>query len=233
MQQKSKFVYDAEDAEGLLLIPSDGFPLPDAPRALAHPGRLAERQMLLEKPHMQPLNALVAELRREERGFVPDFDPLDGGFRARLLFLMEKPGPMTDPLRPGKPGSGFVSRDNDDGTAAAVFDFMQLARIPREETLIWNTIPWWNGTINLTPGEVQEGLARLDRLVDLLPALEGVVLVGRKAGRARPVLEKWGMPVWQSAHPSPRVRSAYPDLYRSIPEVWSEAARAMERLDES
>jgi hypothetical protein len=50
---------------------------------------------------------------------VPDFDPLDGGVNAQVLFLLEKPGPMA--AEDGKrAGSGFISRDNDDGTAEAI-----------------------------------------------------------------------------------------------------------------
>ncbi len=46
---------------------------------------------------------------------VPDFDPMDAGVEARILFLFEKPGPMTSKHKTGKRvGSGFISRDNDD-----------------------------------------------------------------------------------------------------------------------
>jgi hypothetical protein len=55
--------------------------------------------------------------------------PLDGGTAARVLFLFEKLGPKTS-LHGG--GSGFISRDNDDATAKATFNFMRLATIPRE-----------------------------------------------------------------------------------------------------
>ena len=98
---------------------------------------------------------------------VPDFDPLDGGVEARALFLFEKPGRMTA----GQSGSGFISRDNDDPTAAAIFEFMQQAAIPRELTIIWNVIPWWNGTLAVTKSELQNGASRVNELIHLLPRL--------------------------------------------------------------
>ncbi len=79
-----------------------------------------------------------------------------GGIEARVLFLFEKPGPMTADEAIGKrPGSGFISRDNDDPTAEAVFNFMRQADIPRELTILWNVIPWWN---------VRRGVERLELL---------------------------------------------------------------------
>lgn len=226
MQRKSKFVYDAEDAAGLVIIPAEGLPPPDDPRSLKGMRERAYRKILLAEPHMKPLGHLVEALRAEDRGYVPDLDPRDGGTRARLLFLLEKPGPMTDPSRPGSAGSGFISRDNDDSTAAAVFVFMQLARIPREETLLWNVIPWWNGEIRVGKQEWRDGIARLEALLDILPRLLGVVLVGRKAARAEAAILARGLPVWKTAHPSPRVRARYPALFSAIPQTWTEARQA-------
>src|SRR4051794_39202793 len=83
---------------------------------------------------MKPLLGLLQDLR-DRHGFVPDFDPLDGGARARLLLLLETPGPRIFT-------SAFVSRDNPTGTAANLFRFTQEVGIPRREMLIWNTVPW-------------------------------------------------------------------------------------------
>lgn len=95
MPRKSKFIYDAEDE--LVFISAEGLPVPDMPRSLRDIRQLTHRRMLCNSPHMAPLNAMVTALRAEGRGAVPDFDPLDGGVGARILFLLEKPGPMTDP----------------------------------------------------------------------------------------------------------------------------------------
>ncbi|WP_052650398.1 ADP-ribosylglycohydrolase family protein [Paracoccus sp. PAMC 22219] len=127
----------------------------DAPRSLNSLTAIATRRAMLDLPHMAPLTAYAAKLRARNIGTAPDFDPVDGGTDARLLFLMEKPGPMTDDRAPtGKIGAGSISRDNDDPTAEAVFNFMRQVRIPREDTVLWNVIPWWNGTRNITPSSI-------------------------------------------------------------------------------
>ena len=198
----------------------------DRPRSLRDPLVLAQRRAMLDAPHMRPILAEIGTLRQRPGVVVPDADPLDGGAGARMLFLLEKPGPMTDPNRAGRRrGSGFVSRDNDDPTAEATWQFMAEAGIPRRMTLIWNVIPWWNGTIDIRRGELDGGLEATARLIGLLPALRGVVLVGRKAGRAQPLLAGRGLHVATSPHPSPQVRAAFPAMWRLIGAAWREAGR--------
>jgi hypothetical protein len=51
---------------------------------------------MLDLPHIIPLAEYCRCLRAEGRGTVPEFDPRDGGVAAKVLFLMEKPGPVTD-----------------------------------------------------------------------------------------------------------------------------------------
>jgi hypothetical protein len=74
---------------------------------------------------------------------VRDFDPADGGVKAQALFLFEKPGPMTVTGGRGKrTGSGFISRNNDDPTAEAVFNFMHEAAIPARTDHPMERDPW-------------------------------------------------------------------------------------------
>ncbi|MFC3168507.1 hypothetical protein [Paracoccus fontiphilus] len=120
------------------------------------------RQRLRAAPQVAQLAEYVDSLRAEDRGYVPDFDPLDGGVDAEILFLLEKPGPKTDPANGG---SGFISRDNDDPTAEAICRFMELAQVPRRASLIWNAIPWCNGTTDVSPAERREGMLRLGALM--------------------------------------------------------------------
>src|SRR5690242_12415653 len=93
----------------------------DYPRSMRDAGVRQRRRAMLTLPHVAPLTAYAAELRLRSSVEVPEFDPLDGGVDARVLFLLEKPGPMTaDGSRfSGRSGSGFISRNNDDPTAAA------------------------------------------------------------------------------------------------------------------
>ncbi len=136
---------------------------------------------------------------------MPDLDPADGGTDARLLLLLETPGPGAAPLR-------FVSRDNPTGTAANIRRFTGEAGIRRTDTVIWNAVPWVihaPGARNRAPrrGEVAAGLAELPGFLALLPRLCVVVLAGRIAGEARPAIAaaRPGLPVIAMPHPSPTI----------------------------
>lgn len=198
---------------------------PDNPRAMKGAGVVEARRAMLGLPHIAPLATYSAELRARRLGEVPEFDPLDGGVDATILFLFEKPGPMTTIGSVKKRrGSGFISRDNDDPTADATFDFMRRAGIPRERTAIWNSIPWWNGVRKTTAQELELGLACLDDLICLLSKLKAVMLVGRKAARARQRLENRGITLLESDHPSPIVKARWPRRWEDIPGVWRKLA---------
>ena len=199
---------------------------PEAPRSLRDPEAREARCALLKAPHIHPLTQYVATLRAESACEFPDFDPLDGGVEARLLFLFEKPGPMTSASRTGREGSGFVSRDNDDPTAEAIFRFMHEAGVPRRETVLWNLIPGWNGTRKIIAREVSEGAQEVLRLVRLLPNLRTVVLVGGRARSARPLLADGAFKLFASDHPSPIVRAFRREQWDQIPGNWNEAYRA-------
>lgn len=121
-------------------------------------------------------------------------------------------------------GSGFISRDNDDPTAAAAFAFHRAAGIPRSETLMWNVIPGWNGMIKVTAAELAAGVQDVAGLVGLLPRLGTIVLVGGRAAKADTLVRSLGnFAVLRSAHPSPQVRATRPDLWHRIPEIWQAA----------
>ena len=201
----------------------------DAPRSLRYPDARQRRKDLLNSGHMTCPNEYVDKLSRERADVeVPYFDPLDGGTEARVLFLFEKPGPGTAESRSG---SGFISRNNDDSTAEATFNFMQQAGIPREWTVIWNVVPGWNGTRQVGAAELREGVDSLKDLIVLLPNLCAVVFVGKKAERARPLLEDTGLHLFSSAHPSPIVRARWPDKWHGIPNEWAKVKGVLGRAD--
>jgi hypothetical protein len=193
----------------------------DSPRSLRHPAEVEARSALLAKPHMVPLRDYVAALRASSPEIeFPDFDPLDGGINAEILFLFEKPGRMTS--KSGK-GSGFISRNNDDSTAQATFGFMIQIELPRGKTVSWNAIPGWNGTRTVTQIELKNGIKELIRFLRLLPRIKTIVLVGLKAQRALPLVQALGYKVTTSAHPSPLVRARYPKIWEQIPMEWAKA----------
>ncbi len=172
---------------------------------------------MLRLPHMALLAAYVRTLDGTGRGCVPDFDPLDGGVQARLLLLLEKPGPGLH--------SGFISRDNDTPTAARIRDGMAQAGVPRAQTIIWNAVPWWNGTTAVRAADRQVGLAALERLLSLLPSLCCAVLAGKTAQGASEVLTGLGLPIFNCVHPSPNARAgpASSAAWKNLPSIWRSA----------
>jgi len=194
------------------------------PRSLRDPDAVMRRRSILDQPHIAPLRDFAQSLRHCKQGMVPDFDPLDGGVDAKVLFLMEKPGPMTDDTkREGRTGSGFVSRDNDDPTAEAVWRFMAEAGIDRNLSVLWNVIPWWNGTREITRDECDAGKMQLSQLLDLLPRLQVVVGVGQRAGKAKKLIVARNLQFIASAHPSPINRASRRSVWDTIPTQWAKA----------
>lgn len=199
-------------------------PEPVAPRSLADPALLAARHRLMESQHLAPLRQLAAQIRTATGAAVPDPDPLDGGVEARLLLLLETPGPA---IR----GTGIVSRDNPTGTAANLFRFLQGAGIPRAETLIWNAVPWVihaEGARNRAPrhSEIRAAAPYLAPLLRCLPALRVVVLAGRVAGECEPALAtlRPGLPVYRVPHPSPTFVCTAPSVRERIVAGLSQAS---------
>ena len=186
---------------------------------------------MLARAHMQPLASYAISLRAPGLE-VPDFDPCDGGVKARVLFLFEKPGPMTAEEGSGRRlGSGFISRDNDDPTAEAIWHFMREAKIQREQTVLWNVIPWWNGTRAIKGAELRNGVNQIFQLLELLTEVTAVVLVGAKAARAMPPLESTKLQLFASPHPSPLVRARWRERWDRIPAEWQKVVGCIKGND--
>ena len=158
---------------------------------------------------------------------MPCFDPNDGRAEARLLVLLETPGPAVHDL-------GMVSRDNPTGTARNLTRFLAGAGIARADTILWNAVPW----IVHAPGErnralrrreIAEGLAVLPPFLALLPRLKVIVLSGRVAGEARGIIAavRPDVAVLAMPHPSPTYVCTSPDVPRRIEAALAEAARLL------
>ena len=196
----------------------------DQPGSLADPAVLARRRAMLGAPHMRPLAAYAESLR--SRGFVPDFDPLDGGTSAKLLILLEKPGPKTVPPK----GSGFVSTNTDDPTAKTIRRVLQEAAIPRSGIVLWNIVPWWNGTMKLSGTEKRAGAAELAHVLALLPQLRGAIVAGNPAWQwGGPCLRASGLHLSRCVHPSGQARAgpASVQRWRQLPQIWRTAWQAV------
>jgi hypothetical protein len=193
-----------------------------AARALKDAGTRNRRRALLDShpAHMANLIDYVVKLRMQRpQWIVPDFDPVSGGVNARALFLLEKPGPMTDPQR----GSGFISIHNDDPTAASMHAFLLGRKIPVGLCLFANVIPWWDNTRKISIEQRLLSTNAVRELIGLLPKLRAIILLGNTAQSAwkrSGLLPPAGVRLYESAHPSPLVRARYPERFKAIPSHW-------------
>ena len=150
-------------------------------------------------------------------------DPNDGGTEARLLILLETPGPHIH-------RTGIVSADNPSGTARNLRRFLAEAGLPRQERVIWNAVPWviHGGGPNRAPraSEIRDGLAELPPFLALLPRLRVAVLAGRIAGMAADAVAatRPGVAALRMPHPSPTYVCTSPDVPRRIAATLAEAA---------
>ena len=176
----------------------------DEPKSLGNSEIRDALLKMLKEAHIRPLTEFVYRIRKE-RGLnneVPFFDPFDGGIRAQCLFLLEAPGPKAVE-------SGFISRNNPDETAANTFKLNKEADIQRSDTIFWNIVPWYIGdgkqirSANLK--DIEEGFRYLDDLINLLPNLKAIALVGRKAQKVKHKIKELypNFEPFESYHPSP------------------------------
>ena len=155
----------------------------DKPKGLKSEEHRDNRLAMLSEPHIAPLTRFVEELKKElSPGIgVPYFDPLDGGITARLLLVLETPGPKAV-------GTNFVSRNNPDKTARNTLNILENAGIKRRDTVLWNVTPWnlssKEKNKNASMSETRRGIPYLLRLIRLLPNLEAIVLCGNPAKKA-------------------------------------------------
>ncbi|MCW8060212.1 uracil-DNA glycosylase family protein [Agrobacterium tumefaciens] len=195
------------------------------PDTLWHEHRRDGRLAILDSPHMRPLNDYRNRLRKVSGRDIPNFDPFDGGVSARLLILLETPGPsaVTCDRR-------FVSIDNPTGTAKNLRDALAHAGIKRHEIIVWNTVPWVR--LTKTPITIAERSDGIDGLADLLPMLSAVkaaVLAGAVAGEARQVIEQAGIETILAPHPSPVRINTSPTLRERLYAAFVAAGKTLDR----
>jgi len=184
----------------------------DKPKILGEKEILDSRLLQINDCHIAPLTEFVIGLRAEKgaSASIPYFDPWDGGINAEVLFLLEAPGPKAR-------NSGFVSMNNPDETAKNFFELSREAGIDRKRIVTWNTVPWYIGSgSKIRPAnavDIKEGVESLGRLIQLLPNLRAVVLVGLKAQRAsshiKEIVPK--LRIFTSPHPSPMYVNRAPE----------------------
>lgn len=200
----------------------------DEPKSLADLQERRSRGERLNDPAVAPLTKFVDRIRRERDcgPAVPYCDPSDGGIEAECLFLLEAPGSRAVE-------SGFVSRNNPDETAKNWHLLNAAAWIDRRRTLTWNIVPWYidrGGRIRpAVSRDLEEGWPYLVRLLELLPRLRVVVLVGRNAQRVRTRLatRRGDLLLIDCPHPSPLFVNRRPGNRELLLEALRSVAEAL------
>jgi uracil-DNA glycosylase len=204
-----------------------GGPRIDRPRTNRDPAELARKRQLLAEPRMAALVDHVAHIRAD-RGAdrMPDFDPTEATTAAPILLLLEAPGPKATRERGG---SGFVSPDNNDGTAENMWHLLRDASIDRATDVVtWNVVPWYIGDDHkIRPADSRdllEGRPYIEELIRLLTHLKVVVLLGQ---HARHGWDRLGFPTRALAtpHPSPTNLNTRPHYRAEVLETLHEARR--------
>lgn len=200
----------------------------DEPYALSSMVERQRRIGMLSQSHIAPLAEYLEKIKTEHpEKDLPCFDPCDGGRFAKVLFLLEAPGPKAV-------GSTFISRNNPDPTARNLCDLLQEAEISRRDTLLWNIVPWYVGDGNriraVNSDDIRQSFPYLKDLLTLLPELRVIALVGKKAQSAknhiRPLTK---LPMIDTHHPSARVFNVWPHKKEEMREQLRQVAAAIKQ----
>jgi uracil-DNA glycosylase len=111
------------------------------PKAHYFPDVVADKRRRIHDPHAAPLTQLVDEINEVRSHRTPWFDPNGGGTGVRVLFLHENPGRRATSGR--ESGSGSISADNNDDTAADFLCMRDQAGLLRGQLVSWNVVPWY------------------------------------------------------------------------------------------
>ena len=153
--------------------------------------------------HVRPLNELVDDERKRDGKRIPYFDPDGAGENARLLCLLQDPG--KEALN-----SDRVSMSNEDPTARMLAKCFGAVR---DQTVLWNAYPWPLRGLKLSE-EKKPATIFLEKVLERLPKLEVVALMGNRAWELWPKVQPWllnrgrWIPVVHMPHPSARATQA-------------------------
>ena len=183
----------------------------NSPYILIEPDEVKRRLAMLTSPHIAPLITYAQQImaRLGSNYQIPYFDPCDGGIHSEVLFLLEAPGRKAI-------GSSFISRNNPDPSARNMCTLLDAAGLPRTTTLLWNIVPWYVGSEEkiraVKKSDITTAIPFLKELINFLPNLKAIVLVGRKAQSAKSqIIQLTSARFFESHHPSQQVMNRWPE----------------------
>lgn len=132
--------------------------------------RLARRY----EPNVKHLNALVDRIIAETGHEIPYFDPESASEEARGLVLGQDPSAVALRTR-------FISPDNPDPTAENTTQLTGI--LDRRSVTFWNGVPWKYAPARLSAGTRDAGARWLADVLELLPSLRAVIVLGDDAWR--------------------------------------------------
>ncbi|MDN4506627.1 hypothetical protein [Dietzia maris] len=194
------------------------------------PGRNVDPEVLALKhahirdPHVAPINALadrVADSEGIARGLVPYVDPQMGGVDAEVLALLDNPSTKAE----AGTGSGLLSLENNDGSARFCAERYNDFGLAPGRVVHWNVAPAPIAGVKngqSSPAERVRGARWLHELLELLPNLRVVLLMGDNArdGWKRSGLTPGGIVIPVAVpHPSKKGmlnRNAHQRLHRGL-----------------
>ncbi|MFC8045543.1 hypothetical protein [Nocardia sp. NPDC057353] len=187
---------------------------------------MARAQEARTAGHVKPLNDLIQRIESEQGvANLPMIDPTFGGVNATVLFVLKAPeGDATpDPSRPQ-----LLSLDNDDPTAADLFQVTQAAGLDRALITPWNISPFppkAGGDPRVSDVRIANRYHR--ELFALLPRLRTIVLLGKPARELWPEVPFRGdATILRCGMPSSWNRPNSAGVSRR-PEAWSEIVDTM------
>ena len=187
-----------------------------AEQRMAELGFSQEQLAGIMDPRVRAVNAFVDQLHAQhpDRG-VPYIPPHYNAAAASILVMSSNPGPQAA----GTDGSGFLSRQNNDFSAARMNGVFEAVGLSDEDALPWNVCPWdihsdMKGRSLLPPEWMQEGLEALRSLFDVCGNLRVVIAHGEDAKQAmrlftgpkyfKAFAEERDLKVFETRHTSPR-----------------------------
>lgn len=140
------------------------------------------------------IKKLVKRIRNETECAAQDVNPNGPGTSARILVMLEVPGPAAV-------ASGLLSTTNQDGTTRNQVRLMARAKFDERSALFWNAVPWSMDRRDIRKPHRIRGATYLKDLLALFPADAQPIIVA--CGRAaQDVCGLAGVDAIPAPHPS-------------------------------